>query len=349
MKIESEACPGTAKASAMSAGRAVADAPGPSPTVIYIAGSGRSGSTLLERAVGELPSAVNVGELIDLFRRTVPRGERCGCGQAFASCPFWVSVGERAFGGWPDALIAEISRLQRRVSRQRHMPRLLAMPLAGRSFRTDVARYGARYTRLYRAIAAEAGAAYVVDASKWPVQALALSRAGLDIRVIHLVRDVRGVAHSHDKRNVARPHALDETDVMWRNAPLIAAGRWAACQSEAELLPRCGVPVARVRYEDFVRQPRRTVEMALTRLGISPDPSELAHVGDGHVTLSESHGLSGNPSRFRSGEVTLRADEAWREGMSRRDRLVVTAVGLPLIVRYGWRPRLRRSSHARQS
>jgi hypothetical protein len=89
--------------------------------------------------------------------------------------------------------------------------------------------------------------------------------------------------------------------------------------------------------------------MALTRLGISPDPSELAHVGDGHVTLSESHGLSGNPSRFRSGEVTLRADEAWREGMSRRDRLVVTAVGLPLIVRYGWRPRLRRSSHARQS
>lgn len=343
MKIESEASPGTAKASAMPAGRAVADAAGPAPTVIYIAGSGRSGSTLLERAVGELPSAVNVGELIDLFRRTVSR-ERCGCGQAFMSCPFWVSVGERAFGGWPDALIAEVSRLQRRVSRHRRMPRLLAILLTGRGFRADVARYGAHYARLYRAIAAETGAAYVVDASKWPVQALALSRAGIDIRVIHLVRDVRGVAYSHDKRNVARPHALDETDVMWRNSPLTAAGRWAVCQSEAELLPRCGVPVARVRYEDFVQQPRRTVEMALTRLGISPDPSELAHVGDGRVVLSESHGLSGNPSRFLSGEVTLRADEAWREGMSRRDRLVVTAVGLPLMVRYGWRPRLRRSS-----
>ena len=70
------------------------------PTVIYIAGSGRSGSTLLERVLGGMPGAVNVGELIDLFRRTAPRGERCGCGLAFADCPFWTGVGKRAFDGW---------------------------------------------------------------------------------------------------------------------------------------------------------------------------------------------------------------------------------------------------------
>ena len=70
------------------------------PIVIYIAGSGRSGSTMLERVLGEMPGFVNVGELIDLFRRTAPRGERCGCGLAFADCPFWIGVGERAFGGW---------------------------------------------------------------------------------------------------------------------------------------------------------------------------------------------------------------------------------------------------------
>ena len=51
--------------------------------------------------------------------------------------------------------------------------------------------------------------------------------------------------------------------------------------------------------------------------------------------LGTSHGLSGNPSRFRDGEVTLRADETWRASMSRRDRLVVTAIALPLMLRYG--------------
>src|SRR5260370_24563179 len=69
-------------------------------TVIYIAGSGRSGSTLLERTLGEISGFVNVGELIDLFRRTVFQGERCGCGQNFCDCSFWAGVGKRAFIGW---------------------------------------------------------------------------------------------------------------------------------------------------------------------------------------------------------------------------------------------------------
>lgn len=156
--------------------RAAAGTSSRAPTVIYIAGSGRSGSTLLERVLGELPGVVNVGELIDLFRRTAPRGERCGCGRAFADCPFWHGVGERAFEGWDDDSIAAVCRLQRHVARQRHLPRLLIKPLAGRRFRANVARYGACYAKLYSAISAEAGAAYIVDASKWPVQASACSK-----------------------------------------------------------------------------------------------------------------------------------------------------------------------------
>jgi hypothetical protein len=306
------------------------------PTVIYIAGSGRSGSTLLERVLGGMPGAVNVGELIDLARRTAPGGELCGCGQAFADCPFWAGVGNRAFGGWEADQLAAIHQLQNRVARQRHLPRLLAMPLAGRDFRADVAAYGASYRALYQAIAGQAGARYVIDASKWPAQALALSRAGLDIRVIHLVRDVRGVAHSLSKRDVARPHAVQATDHMLSHVPVEAAARWVGIQAEAELLRRCGLRVARIRYEDFVARPGQAVSVALAGLGLPPGPSDLAHVGDGRVVLASSHGLSGNPSRFSSGEMTLRADEAWRKRMPQRDRIAVTALGLPLLLRYGW-------------
>jgi hypothetical protein len=318
------------------------------PTIIYIAGSGRSGSTLLERILGGMPGAVNVGELIDLFRRTAPRGERCGCGLAFADCPFWAGVGQRAFGGWQEGQLAAVHRLQIRIARQRHLARLLAMPLAGRGFRADVARYGASYRALYQAIADQAGARYVVDASKWPVQALALARAGMDIRVIHLVRDVRGVANSLSKRDVARPHAARETDHMLHTVPAETAARWLGIQAEAELLRGCGLRVTRMRYEDFVRQPRQAVGAALADLGLSSGPADLAHIGDGHVVLGTSHGLSGNPSRFSSGEITLRPDEAWRNQMPQHDRAVVTALGLPLLLRYGWglsiRPRPQRST-----
>jgi hypothetical protein len=271
-----------------------------------------------------MPGFVNVGELIDLFRREASRAERCGCGRPFAECPFWAGVGERAFGGWADARLADVHPLQRRVAQQRYLPRLVVMPLAGRRFRADVASYGASYASVYRAIATEAGAACVVDASKWPVQALALYRGGIDVRVIHLVRDVRGVAHSLTKR---------------AKRPAATAARWVSYQGQAGLLRRCGLPFTLVRYEDFVSQPRRTVETALAELGLSYRPADLEHVGAGHVTLGPSHGIHGNPSRFGSGEITLRTDEAWRERMSRHNRILVTAIGLPLLLRYGWRPR----------
>lgn len=308
--------------------------PAGAPTVIYIAGSGRSGSTLMERVLGEMPGYVNVGELIDLFRRTAALNERCGCGLDFAQCPFWTAVGARACGDWRPESIAEVQRLQARVARQRRLPRLVATSVAGRAFRADVASYAEHYARLYSAIASAAGSACVVDASKWPVQALALRRGGLDIRVIHLVRDARGVAYSLGK-HIVRPHATGEVDVMAHSGAAGAAVRWLTCQAEAEVLRWCGLPVARVRYEDFVRSPSDVVAAALARLGLPPAASGLAHVKGAELDLSPSHGLSGNPTRFRAGKITLRADEAWRTAMPRRDRAMVTAISLPLMVRYG--------------
>jgi len=293
---------------------------------------------MLERVIGEMPGFVNVGELIDLFRHVARHGERCGCGEPFADCPFWTSVGKRAFGGWDTESVAEVRTLLSQVSRQRRMPQLLTMRLAGRDFREHVAAYGARYASLYRIIAAEAGADCVVDASKWPVQALALARAGLDVRVIHLVRDVRGVSYSLGKQEVARPHAVGETDFMWRNAPAGAAARWVTCQGQAELLRSCGLRVTRVHYEDFIREPRHAVKAALSGLGFPVEEAQLSHIGNGRVVLGHTHGLSGNPSRFRYGEIVLRADEAWRDQMRRRDRGVATMVALPFLLRYGRRP-----------
>lgn len=298
------------------------------PTVLYIAGSGRSGSTLVERSLGAIPGFVNVGELIDLHRHVAVNDERCGCGEVFSTCPFWSSVGNRAFGGWTPGTVRELGDGQAQVARQRHLLQL-AGPVRSRPFDRTLRSYRETHAALFRAVLEEAGARVVVDASKWPAQALALAGSEIDLRVLHLVRDVRGVAHSMDKRGVPRPQAGSGRQVMQSHSPVRAAARWTLTQIETDLLRFRGIPLCRLRYEDFVSDPVGSLSIALCSLGFALEREAFAHVDGRQVTLGPSHGLSGNPSRFRSGRVTLRLDDQWRHVLPLRERLLLDAIGLP--------------------
>jgi hypothetical protein len=299
--------------------------------VIYIAGSGRCGSTLLERVLGEIPGYVNVGELVQLARDTAPGNKLCGCGQRFAECPFWTAVGKRGFGGWDSESLESVSQAQGRVTRRHYLKGVPGVEQAGRA---DLASLGAWYKRLFLAIAAESGAACVVDASKEIGQALMLEGAGVDVRVIHLIRDVRGVAFSMSRRHAASPDPANRVELEWSTSPALAAALWVSAMNEEKLLSQRGIPVTRMRYEDFIRQPSQAVEQALGRLGRPVGPADLTHIGDQRVTLPSSHGLSGNPSRFREGELFLRQDEAWRDQMPLRDRAIVSLIGRRYLRRY---------------
>src|SRR5436190_2795265 len=151
----------------------------PRPRILYIAGAGRSGSTLLAMRLGGLPGCTAVGELRHIWERGVLGNRLCGCGEPFRECPFWSAVGQEAFGGW-DAVDAErqAARLMR-VGRQRHFP-LVAAGAGSARFRAEHAAYGQLQARVYRAVAAVSQDAAIVDSSKSPVYALTPRAAGLD-------------------------------------------------------------------------------------------------------------------------------------------------------------------------
>ncbi len=111
------------------------------PTVLYLGGLGRSGTTVLERVLGELPGVCSAGELVHLWRRGVLDDETCGCGRPFGSCPFWVEVGRVAFGGWTRELALRMEQLRPLVDRTRSVPRLLAPRLMGRHRRAALQEY----------------------------------------------------------------------------------------------------------------------------------------------------------------------------------------------------------------
>jgi hypothetical protein len=302
------------------------------PAVLYLGGQARSGSTLLDRALGQVPGFCSSGEVRYLWDRGLAENQRCGCGIPLRECPFWDAVGRRAFGGWDRVDLDEVLMLQRLVDRAAAMPALTAPRLAPR-FAAKLARYGDYLTRVFTAIRDESGARVVVDSSMSPPHGLVLRRVeGIDLRLVHLVRDARGVAHSSMKV-VARPEITDGVDYMPTYSPIQSTARWSAANLTFELLGR-SVPDLRVRYETFVRDPKGVLSAIAGHMGVSLDPDDLSFVTAEKIELAVDHTAAGNPMRFKTGALPLRVDEAWRDDMASRDRRVVSAVAWPLLRRY---------------
>ncbi|GAB6985667.1 sulfotransferase [Nocardioides pyridinolyticus] len=302
--------------------------------VLYIAGVGRSGSTLLERMLGAIPGWVNAGELNAIFSRVAIQDQRCGCGSPFSRCGFWQEVGALGFGGW-GAVTERVAHLQPRVVRQRFVPRLVS-GRADRAYLRDLEEYLDVHRRLYRAIAAVSGAGTVVDASKSTAQLFALRRLDdLDLRVVNLVRDSRGVASSWSKAGLRKPQS-PVGEEMGTYAPHRLALLWATLQLECAVLGALGSHATRLRYEDLVARPRPALERLLDDLDIAVADGDLAHVGARSVLLEPSHGVAGSRSRFTSGRIELAIDDAWRSTLPGGARRVVTALTLPQLVAYGY-------------
>ena len=301
--------------------------------VLFIGGLGHSGTTLIERLIGQLPKAVPLGEVARLWDHDGREGEMCACGASFGACEFWQRIGTVAFEGWQRLDRARIRALRFGVDRTRHIPALAARTLKG-AMRRAVAEYSSYYQRLYAAAAADSRAELVIDSSKHPSLAYCLRWCeGIDLRVLHVVRDPRGVAHAWGK-DVAG-HGMGASDHLERRcSPARAAMLWNAQNAAFDLLRRRGVPVHRVRYEELFENPRDVIADIAAWARLPFTASQLRFIGDSHADLGPSHCVAGDPMRFAVGNVALQA-ESWDE-LSPTRRHLVSTMAAPLLRRYGY-------------
>jgi hypothetical protein len=313
----------------------------PRPTVLSIVGPGRSGTTVLARILGEVPGVVDAGELYWEWRRGILEQRPCGCGLGQRECPVWRQVVPRVLGvPAPDAAEAiekaarEIVGCQTELTRRRHLLRVLRSARTPASDWAALQRLRTVTATLCGELAEATGASLVVDASKRSQDAAVLAGdPGIDHYVLHMVRDPRAVAHSW-RRSKPRPSAAGAVTLATRRLPL-SVERWIENCVGAELLRR-HVPAERwhfLRYEDFVAEPRASVQRILDFIG---HPAESPVRPDGTVVLGASHTVAGNPDRFRTGEVRIRVDDEWRERMPRREQVAVGLATAPLSRRYGY-------------
>jgi hypothetical protein len=303
--------------------------------VLFIGGLGRSGSTLLDRMLGRLDDVWSVGELVHVWERGLAENNRCGCGRRFRDCAFWRRVGEQAFGGWDTLDVEEVLALKGAVDRNRFVP-LMVLPALSPSYRARLRRYLELLERLYEAVRQVSGRPLLVDASKHASHAFLVRRMrGVDLRLVHLVRDSRGVAFSWTKL-MRRAEVVGDDALMATDTPLRMSARYVSYNLLFHLLGALGVPSLLLRYESLVADPAGQLTRVLDLAGRPPADGELGFVGDGWVELGPSHALAGNPMRFRSGRVPLRVDEEWRGQLRRRHRLLTMVSTWPLLLRYGY-------------
>jgi hypothetical protein len=297
-------------------------------SVIYVAGVNRSGSTLLSYLLGSLPGIVAAGELKGIWRGGLIDDELCGCGVSFSKCDFWQTVGAVAFGGWSKVDSERVDRLAVTASARRSVVAL--------SHREAVVEYRVILGDLYRAIATVAEADIVVDATKSPVNGLvAFGAPGVDLSIAHLVRDSRGVAYSMAKRDMKDPGKPRGQSMPVRH-PARSAVRWAYNSVFIDTFALAGVRREIITYEALVADPTRAVSRLLMSLNAQPDSLTPAPVSFGDIRLERQHTIRGNPSRFEAGIRPIKADRDWETQLSLSDRLLVTAITGPLLLRYGY-------------
>ncbi len=323
---------------------------GPIP-VLFFAGFGRSGTTIIGDILAATGVGTHVGEFMFLFGPGLREHRPCACGFPLTECEFWGDVLGRYPGGFTDADIDEMLALHNLHLRLRSSPDLLR---SGRreAIESSFSPYLERVRTLFRLVQEVSGRRLIIDTSKLPMYGYLLSRSKhFDVRVVQLLRDPRASAYSWHRGFDMNfiPSALGgetkEGAGRWlkKTSILHSARVWLVFNHLVSRLWRDHPErVLRVRFEDFVDDPQAVIRRILEHAGENPDLAAIPFPNPDTARLPQGHSVAGNPSRFRSGDVVIRSDGRWRSEMSLWGRSLVTLIDFPLLGRYGYPVRVPR-------
>lgn len=298
--------------------------------IVYIAGAGRSGSTILERILGNSPQFFSVGEVRYYWEYIAATDRLCGCGQRLAECSFWQGVARR--GAIAEDVVTRLAQAARRLDRTRNVPFLAAGLPRTRQFPREFLD-GTR--RLYEVMQSFAPGRILVDSSKTPSHLHLLLRIPtIDVRVIHLVRDPRAYVYSESWRRKGDLRANGQTRAMRRLPMGAALAAWIAENAFSGTWGRRAGGYSILQYEKFAADPGPSIDRVVRELGLPELGIRLA--SGAPLELMPTHSLSGNPSRLDRGPVVISEDREWREAMPRVTRTLLGAALWPWLLSYGY-------------
>ena len=271
----------------------------------FIMAASHSGSTLLAMLLGSHPQATTIGDTAGTSYRKDP-DYRCSCGYKAQACPFWLHVidqmARRGFNldvtdfgtrfGYPE------HRFIGRVLHTEYRGPILetirdSVLWLSTGWRRQFCTIAERNVALVETVTKITNSQILIDSSKLPHRLKFLLRIPeLKVKVIHLVRDGRGVAHTYINDN---GWSVEKSAIEWRLGVLAAE----------KLLARLDRGMwSQVRYEDLCSDPQAELEKLCVFLNLDPSRVNMDfRSADLHVF--------GNKMRLSS-EQAIRLDNKWR-------------------------------------
>lgn len=274
------------------------------PSIVYIAGYGRSGSTLLDILLNAHPLIFGAGELTEIFE-AAEANRSCSCGRLLSECAIWQGVLNHLPA---HTTLREAENLTRRTE----TPRWL-----GGRHNADTA-YGVLWRTTFQAIAHQTGARMILDSSKnsrnTAERTAALIRTThLPVHIIHLVRDPRAILYATFRGSNRQLEQGHHTPAR-RTAMLRVLAGWMMAHAAVERVRTTypHIPVKRIRYEDLTQDPITT----LLHLGgfLNIDMQPIIQRLQSDAPFEGGHGIGGNRMR-RAGPVRIRADKTWETAL----------------------------------
>lgn len=299
--------------------------------LLYIAGLGKSGSTLLGRVLEQIEGFVYVGELMAIWDKASQEHYLCSCGLELLECDFWKSVLQVA-RDTIDIAAVRAARVPRRPVNRRDLPVLL-LPGGRRTLATRWAAFAAQQVRLYEGVQRVTCSRVIVDSSHSALYGLMLSMwPELDVYIVHLVRDPRGISNSSinsakrksksGKIRRFKRWAIPFRSLVWTWINVICEILW---QREPERY-------LSLRYEDFVADPHAALNRILSMLGETANLGSL--IRDHSVEIGRNHICSGNGNRFTTGIVHLVLDDKWKRSLDWLSKTIILFLNWPWMLRY---------------
>lgn len=310
--------------------------------ILFIAGAGRGGSTLLGDALGMLPGTLHIGELRGIFDYVTDSEFRCSCQEPYATCPFWGLIFENAYGScWQDRI--------RPFGMEGRLPRALQLPLLSvrksllKNFELPFQVSLREVVRLLQIVQSQTTFRVLVDSSKAASFAWLLAQQP-EIRmvVVHLVRDPRASLFSWTRRPIPIFDRTVRRALVRTRTWTEGVQYWIRATMAAYILKLVGIPYMRVKYEDFVACPETVVEQIVAfaqsrGIPLEPEKAALLFLRQNRIVLQERHLLGGNPGvKSKKGLIAIKEDTAWLRELSVPQRLLWTLIFLPWILWFGY-------------
>ena len=259
--------------------------------VVFIAGSGRSGSTLVERYLANEFGFCGCGELRYFWVRNCLEGDLCACGQKVEQCDFWGDF-FKELGIGKSEYAKKVIKVQNQIDYNKYLLSGFKSNLVDDFLSLIVPIYKYAYKR---------SGCVLIDSSKHPSYLELLTRSDdLKITCLHILRDPVAVAYSWSKK-IKRPESQKKA-FMPTFSPFRVSIQWITYNLWFSLYRSHFDAYYRLSYDDFCKSPESSLKDLL-------DSFSAHHV---RVRKGMFHSGAGNPTRFRPLTI-INPDYEWKQ------------------------------------